>query len=138
MSAVLRSSEAHKVSATDTTVAALIPEGGMEVTLNEEGMICWCDFPAMNKSGYRPSDLIWHHISVLLPELEGIALTCDGEINPRLRFFSRIGRPFQMKMLEDKYLAARLFIRNIDKPGRRYLRAMIFPVVGWEQTEQTL
>ncbi len=99
----------------------------IELTLNEQGMICGCDIPTGDLFGYRHDVLAWGHISKLMPELASIKLMHDGHINPRLRFLSHIGHRFQLLSLGGKILDVKFFIREIKSQGRRYLSAMIFP-----------
>lgn len=100
----------------------------MELTLNEQGIICDCNIPVGDLFGYRRSELAWRHISELMPELAGIKLMHDGRINPRLHFLSHIGHRFQLLGLGGKLFEVKLFIRDMEIQGRHDLRAMIFPV----------
>lgn len=102
----------------------------MDLTLNEQGMICDCNMDGMEALGYRRSDLAWQHISALVPELAGIKLMLGEKINPRLHFLSRIGYRFRLIGQGGKHMEGELFIRDMEQPGKRFLRAMIFPVMG--------
>ena len=115
-------------SAEQVTEAA--GDNKIRLTLNEQGMICDYDIPAGDPLGYRRSELAWRHISVLLPELAGINLMRDGQINPRLRFLSHIGHRFQLVGRGGKPCLGKLFIHDVENSGRHDLRAMIFPVEG--------
>lgn len=99
----------------------------MELTLNEQGMICGCNIPTGYLFGYRHGQSAWGHISELVPELASIKLMREGRINPRLRFLSHIGHRFQLLSLGGKLFDVKFFIREIESKGRRYLSAMIFP-----------
>ena len=99
----------------------------MELTLNEQGMICGCNIPTGDLFGYRRGQSAWGHISELVPELASIKLMREGRINPRLRFLSHIGHRFQLLSLGGKLFDVKFFIREIESQGRRYLSAMIFP-----------
>ena len=99
----------------------------IELTLDEQGMICGCNIPTGDLFGYRCGESAWGHISVLMPELASIKLMRDGQINPRLRFLSHIGHRFQLLSLGGKLFDVKFFIREIESQGRRYLSAMIFP-----------
>jgi hypothetical protein len=70
---------------------------------------------------------------VLLPELNLIDLMCEGQLNPRLRFLSRIGRPFCMMGRSGRKISAKLYIHEISQSGQHYLRAMIIPQGAWSQ-----
>ena len=99
----------------------------IELTLNEQGMICGCNILTDDLFGYRRGASAWGHISELMPELAAIKLMRDGQINPRLRFLSHIGHRFLLLSVSGKLFDVKLFIREIENQGRRYLRAMIFP-----------
>jgi hypothetical protein len=99
----------------------------IELTLNEQGMICGCNISTGDLFGYRRDALAWGHISKLMPELASIKLMHGGHINPRLRFLSHIGHRFQLLSLGGKLFDVKFFIREIESQGRRYLSAMIFP-----------
>ena len=99
----------------------------MELTLDEQGMICGCNIPTGDLFGYRLGQSAWGHISELVPELASIKLMREGRINPRLRFLSHIGHRFQLLSLGGKLFDVKFFIREIESQGRRYLSAMIFP-----------
>jgi hypothetical protein len=114
--------------ATGIAVMPHVPEGGLEVRMTDDGIICAYSFLNGDLLAYSPKELIWRHISVLLPELEKMKLICDGEINPRLRYLSRIGRRFTMKGNNGRQFSVRLCIHDISQRGRHYLRALIFPV----------
>lgn len=111
-----------------------VPAGGadsrIDLTLNELGVICACDIQAGDKLGYGCSELAWRHISTLLPELAGIGLMRDGQINPRLRFLSHIGHRFQLVGLGGEIAEGRLFLRDVENHGRHDVQAMIFPVAA--------
>ena len=74
----------------------------IELTLNEQGMICDCNIPTGDLFGYGRGELAWGHISELMPELAAIKPMRDGQINPRLRFLSHIGHRFQLLSLSGK------------------------------------
>jgi len=99
----------------------------MELTLNEQGMIRGCNIPCGNLFGYRRGALVWVHLSELMPEFSLIYLVRAGQINPRLRFLSRIGHRFKLISLDGKLINVKFFIRLVEKQGQRYLRVMIFP-----------
>lgn len=99
----------------------------IELTLNQQGMICGCNILTGDLFGYRRGTSAWGHISELMPELAAIKLMRDGQINPRLRFLSHIGHRFQLLSLSGTLFDVKFFIREIENQGRRYLRAMIFP-----------
>ncbi len=117
----------------DENVADLVGTsyGKMELVLNELGMICDWNSQFRDWLGYRRSDLVFRHISVLLPKLAEIKLMCGKQINPRLRFLFRIGHRFQLVDFGGKYFEGTLFINEMENRGRRYLRTTILPTKEW-------
>jgi hypothetical protein len=65
------------------------------LTLNGCGMICECNLASKTLFKYHRNALVWMAISMLLPELAGVALMESGQPNARLRFLCRIGHQFQ-------------------------------------------
>lgn len=64
------------------------------LTVDERGMICDCSRAGEILFGYSLRDLVWQHVSKLLPELSGIQLVKNGRLNSQLGFLSRCGQPF--------------------------------------------
>ncbi len=64
------------------------------LTLDERGMICDCSKAGEKLFGYGRKDMIWQHVSKLLPELSEIQLVKNGQFNAQLGFLSRCGQPF--------------------------------------------
>lgn len=105
-------------------------ESKMELTLDEEGIICSCDISADSTGylfGYHQDAPACGHISKLMPELASIKLIRDDRINPRLRFLSHIGHRFQLASPDGHIFDVKFFIRIIKNQNRPYLKAMIFP-----------
>jgi hypothetical protein len=105
-------------------------EHKMELTLNEQGIICGCDISADSSGylfGYHQNTPAGGHISKLIPELASIKLMHDDRINPRLRFLSHIGHRFQLSSPSGQTFDVKFFIRVIKNKNRPYLKAMIFP-----------
>lgn len=64
-------------------------------TLDERGMICDCSKASEKLFGYSRKDLVWQHVSKLLPELSEMTLVKNGQFNHQLCFLSRCGRRYQ-------------------------------------------
>lgn len=97
------------------------------LTLTDKGMIRDCNEAVGRLFGCQPSQLIWQHISVLLPQLAEIVLMQGGQINPRLRFLSHIGHRFEVASPDGTGFSSELFFRTVESAGRRYLRVMLCP-----------
>jgi len=95
-------------------VAAGAGEGTAALTLDGRGMICDCDRAGEMLFGYRRSDVVWHHVSMLLPQLTESGLMLNGQVEPHLRFLSRIGRPFVAVTRNGANFACELFFNILD------------------------
>lgn len=100
----------------------------VELTLNENGMIRDCSRACGRLFGCVPSELMWRHISVLLPQLADIPLMLGEQINPRLRFLSHIGRQFEAVGMSGVRFVSEIFFTDIENLGRHYLHLVICPV----------
>jgi PAS domain S-box-containing protein len=65
------------------------------LTLDERGMICDCSKAGEELFGYRRKDMVWQHVSKLLPELSEIQLVKNGQFNPQLGFLCHCGHQFR-------------------------------------------
>jgi hypothetical protein len=63
----------------------------------------------------------------LLPQLAKIALMPGEQINPRLRFLSRIGHHFEVAGLDGANFVRELFFHIVENSGRRHLRVILCP-----------
>jgi hypothetical protein len=67
---------------------------------------------------YRRSEMVWHHVSMVLPQLTDLSLMRNGQVDPRLRFLSHIGRPFAAATRDGRNFACELFFNVLDGSGR--------------------
>lgn len=79
---------APKPAAPNDDVAALM--------LDERGMILDCNKSAERLLGYVQSDLVWRHVSLLVPHFESNAMFLEGQINPRIRYLCHCGHRFSV------------------------------------------
>jgi hypothetical protein len=98
------------------------------LTLHLNGMITEC-----NKAGGRlldclPSELVWRHISQLLPQLKNVALMQGQNLSPYLRFLSRVGYQFEVISLKGAHLLGKAFFCEIGSMDHRFLRVIICPL----------
>ncbi len=106
------------------------PDSGvdmLELILNENGMIHECSKTCVKCLGCTSSELQRQHISALLPQLAGIPLMLDGQINPRLRFLSHIGRQFELIGKSGVRLLCEVFFNDVESLGCHYLHLVIRP-----------
>lgn len=95
--------------------------------INDNGIIHECNRAFEKLFGYLSSDILWKHVSLLLPQLAGIALMNSGQVNPRLRFLAHIGHQFEVISLGGIHFASQLFISEVENLGEHYLRIIICP-----------
>jgi len=97
------------------------------LTLDERGMIRDCCNSCEALFGYSRRELVWQHISKLLPQLSGIKLVKDGQINPRLGFVCRCGHLFRAQSRDDGFFYSELSFVNLEHAGMRILRVFVRP-----------
>lgn len=93
--------------------------------VDERGMICDCNGAAEKLFGYRRSEIVWRHVSLLLPQLADIELMQDGQPNPRLRFLCHSGRCFEAVGKDGQRFTSELFLVHLHNPGKRSLRMIV-------------
>lgn len=103
-------------------------ENRLVLTLHYNGMITECNKAGGKLLGCLPSELIWQHISRLLPQLKNVALMEGSNLNPYLHFLSRVGYKFEVISLRGARLFARVFFCEIGDMEHRFLRIIICPL----------
>jgi len=97
------------------------------LSLDERGMIRDCSRSGERLFGYQPHDLVWQHVSMLFPQLSGVALVQEGRFNPLLNFLCRCGKLFQTQNRQgDTFLSKLSFVR-LEYDGRHTLRLIVSP-----------
>lgn len=97
------------------------------LTLDERGVICDCSKAGERLFGYSRRDLVWQHVSKLLPELSEISLVKDGELNQQLGFLSHCGHRFRAINRLGNTFMNELYFVLLDYAGRRTIRMIIQP-----------
>jgi hypothetical protein len=118
-----RASVAKQAAVSDET-----DENRLVLTLHYNGMITECNKAGGKLLGCLPSELIWQHISRLLPQLKNVALMEGPNLNPYLHFLSRVGYKFDVISLRGARLIARVFFCEIGTMEHRFLRIIICPL----------
>lgn len=95
--------------------------------LDESGMICDCSKAGERLFGYLRTDLVWQHISKLLPQLSGIRLVSNGQINPRLGFLSHCGRLFRAQNQQGDIFYGTLHFVHLVCRGKHIIRLILRP-----------
>ncbi len=95
-------------------------------TLNDYGLILYCDVAVESMFGYHCSDLTGTHISVLLPELARMELTSGTGIDSRLAFLCRCGKVFNAAQKDGNLFPTKLSITKIGDTDTRKILLNIF------------
>lgn len=95
------------------------------LTVDERGMICDCNRAIESLFGYRRSEVVWRHISMLLPQMEDVELMPQGRVNPRLQFLCRIGKPFAALDRSGERFDSNLFFNDLGNAGAPRLRVIV-------------
>jgi hypothetical protein len=103
-------------------------ENRLVLTLHYNGMITECNKAGGKLLGCLPSELIWQHVSRLLPQLKNVALMEGSNLNPYLHFLSRVGYKFEVISLRGARLIAKVFFCEIGDMEHRFLRIIICPL----------
>lgn len=98
------------------------------LTLDERGMICDCNCSSETLFKYRRSEMVWRHVSMLLPQLAELEVMQNHQPNTHLRFLSRIGRHFQAVTQDGAPFASELFLNLLDSTGHGRLSLIVRPV----------
>jgi PAS domain S-box-containing protein len=100
------------------------------LVLDESGTIRDCNNSVEQLFGYRHSDLLLQHVSTLLPQLSGIVLMRDGQIDPHFDFLCHCGHLFQAKNRQGEVFASELSLVQLEHDGKRILRLLVCPAAG--------
>lgn len=97
------------------------------LTVDAHGMICDCNGASETLFKYRRSQLVWRHVSMLLPHLAELELIQNGQPNLQLRFLNRIGRHFQAVTQDGEHFASEIFLNLLDSTGHGRLSLIVRP-----------
>jgi len=97
------------------------------LAMDERGMIRDCSESGERLFGYRRHDLVWQHVSMLFPQLTGVALVQEGRFNPLLNFLCRCGKPFQSRNRQGDAFSCNLNFVRLEHDGMRTLRLIVSP-----------
>jgi len=104
---------------------SLAEDGVATLLLDQRGMIRGCNGASENLFGYRRSEVVWQHVSMLLPQLADTELVCAGQLNPRLLFLCRIGGYFKAQKQNGQSFASDLFLLNLSNSDSSDLRMIV-------------
>jgi PAS domain S-box-containing protein len=88
--------------------------GMATIALNDDGLIQGCSSTCEKIFGYRQTELLGRHVSVLLPKLEGVVLVNHNEVNPRLKYLCHCAIPFLAKRRDGGNFAGEVFFNRLN------------------------
>lgn len=97
------------------------------ISLDERGMIRDCNRASEALFNYRRSELVWRHVSLLLPQLAQLDLMQGGQPNPRLRFLCHAGHHFQGVTRSGERFASKLFLNLLNSSKNGGLSLIVRP-----------
>lgn len=83
------------------------------IALDDNGLIQACSSACERLFGYPRRELLGHHVSLLLPKLEGVALVISNEVNPRLKYLCRCAIPFLARRRDGRVFAGEVFFNRL-------------------------
>ena len=89
--------------------------------LNERGMIRDCSKSLEELVGYSRSELVWRHVSTLLPQLDESAMIRDGRLNPRIGYLCHCGQLFQVRDRNGHSFQSKIRLFELDTGGLRLI-----------------
>ncbi len=102
-----------------------VAEGEPVLMLDAKGIVQDCSAEGESLFGYRRSELVSQHVSVVLPQLAGMDLIEDGCLNAHLMFHSRIGGYFHVLNRLGDRVAVDLFVNDLGRQGVHRLRLIV-------------
>lgn len=100
------------------------------LSLDERGMIQDCSKSFERLFGFKRCDLVWQHISRLLPQLTGVDLVEAGRLNPVLNYLCHCGHHYQAKNQQGDTFPCNLNFVRVEFGGKRSLRLILSPCGG--------
>jgi len=99
----------------------------LALSLDERGMIKDCSRSLASLLGYRRSELVWKHVSMVFPRLKGVELYQNGQVNPMLNYLCRCGQTYDAQNRQGVSISTRLNFVCIDNQDKRILRLIVHP-----------
>jgi PAS fold len=100
------------------------------LSLDERGMIQDCTKSFERLFGFQRRDLVWQHVSRLLPQLAGVDLIQAGRLNPFLNYLCHCGHHYQAQNRQGDSFSCSLSLVRVEFGGKRSLRMIINPSLG--------
>lgn len=93
--------------------------------VDERGMILDCSKSAERLLGYLRSELVWRHVSLLLPHFENNAMIHNGQINPMTRYLCHCGHLFKVVDRQGRSFLCEIHLFEPQNPDRHTVRLIL-------------
>lgn len=108
-----------------SSLACMADRGVAYLTLDEAGAIADYDGAIEAMFDYSPEELLFRHISSLLPRLQYFELIQDGRINERLHYLCHIGLPFLVRPRDQQQYEGYLSLNVVGNSFEQRVRLCI-------------
>ncbi|MGO8755750.1 MAG: PAS domain-containing protein [Gallionellaceae bacterium] len=101
--------------------------------LDESGMIQDSSKSVEELFGYRQSELVWQHISCLIPQLSEVVLIQKGRVNRQIEFICHCGHIFMGLNRNGDTFPNELSFILLEHEGLHTLRLIVRPLTADNQ-----
>lgn len=98
--------------------------------LDERGMISDCSKSLESLVGYLRSELVWRHVSLLLPQLEESVMIQNSRLNPRIAYLCHCGQMFLVRDKKGNAFPSEMRLFELNNSGQRTFRLILCPVTS--------
>jgi PAS domain S-box-containing protein len=98
------------------------------LSLDDRGIIRECNKSVEKLSGYQRNELVWQHISCLIPQFAEIDLVLQDEVNPLLTYICHCDHVFEAIDKHGEIITCNLNLFTIRQDGTTTLRLILRPV----------
>ena len=129
----------QREGSTATTIAYNIPNANLldwtdeqsvewheppAVSVDERGIIQDCSESCESIFGYSRDDLVFQHISMLLPQFSGTAFDQEGRLTPLIFYLCHCGHSFQAQNRQGNVFHSELRIVRLQNCLRLFFRSL--------------
>lgn len=98
------------------------------LSLDDHGIIQECNISVEKLLGYPRRELVWQHISCLIPQIAEIDLVLQDELNPLLTYICHCDHVFEAIDKHGDIIRCNLNFFSIRQEGTTTLRLILRPI----------
>lgn len=98
------------------------------LSLDDRGTIQECNISVEQLLGYPRNELVWQHISCLIPQFAEIDLILQDELNPLLTYICQCDHVFEAINKHGEIIKCNLNFFGIRQEGTTSLRLILRPI----------